>query len=199
MQRQSGGIHLVRGVGQRGEYSDVPAKQGSPGDQATQHKYHRREGRGEAVRRGPLTKSRSCASTEFSEATTASPHRIACPSAASCACCHNCRRCANACRPRSRRACTDDCPACRRACSRGCPRPETRRISEPSGVRKADEVSLGCCQPNRVQAKWNSMTLRPSTSSTRSIASVTPQFIEQLRSIGPRVREPAIKPFLEID
>jgi hypothetical protein len=26
------------------------------------------------------------------------------------------------------------------------------RISEPCGVRKADEISLGCCQPNRVQA-----------------------------------------------
>jgi hypothetical protein len=32
------------------------------------------------------------------------------------------------------------------------------RISEPRGVRKAAEISLGCCQQNRVQASPKSVT-----------------------------------------
>ena len=34
------------------------------------------------------------------------------------------------------------------------------RLSQPRRVRKADEISLGCCQPNRVQASWLGGQLR---------------------------------------
>jgi len=54
MQGQSGGIHFVRGVGQRGEYSRVPEKRGSPGDQAAQHEHQGCKGGGEGIRRSSL-------------------------------------------------------------------------------------------------------------------------------------------------
>ena len=33
------------------------------------------------------------------------------------------------------------------------------RLPKPSGVRKPNEISLGCCQPNRVQATFDSQPI----------------------------------------
>src|SRR5665811_2063965 len=46
-------------MGQRGEYSHVPEKRRSPGDQAAQHEHHGRKGGGEGIRCSSLIRSPS--------------------------------------------------------------------------------------------------------------------------------------------
>jgi hypothetical protein len=51
------GEYISCGVGQRGEYSRVPEKRGSPGDQAAQHEHHGCKGGGEGIRHSSLMRS----------------------------------------------------------------------------------------------------------------------------------------------